>query len=200
MMFGSTCTAAALLDGVIEELALLTPPSRTALRDALNECLTRLYTEIIREERRAYATPNGLRVMLASLSTPSGCASVREEDISSAWSGDRQLRFLPPTMLSLGGTGYYTLQDGALILSDAADGDRLAIDYIARPLRFTAENEDDTIPFPEEFLSLLRCRVRGEGCRLAGEDTAAAKWLGEYNTALSEFRLWYVATLAERGR
>lgn len=197
MLYG-TCTAGELLDGVLADLRLYTPPDRAALRTALNECLCRLYGEILRDTRRLSATASEGRVLLSALTVPSGCRAVGECEVVGAWSGERELHYLPPNLLALGGRGFYTLADGALLLGESEEGEALTLECILRPLPFTEESEGETIPFPDEFLSLLRDRLRGEGCRLAGEDSAAAKWLGAYNTTLNEFRQWYAACTAER--
>jgi hypothetical protein len=51
------------------------------------------------------------------------------------------------------------------------------------------------LPIPDEYLSLLRAKLRGEIFKLANEDSLAAKWLGEYNALLPAF-----AAYCERAR
>lgn len=198
MMFSSNCTANELTRRVQDELGYANSPDRSFFYGVLNDCLARLYTEVIAEKRRLTANAKNGKANLAAVTPPENCAPIREQDVCAAWNGDRQLRFLPSSMFSLGGKGYYTVEDGCLCLGDPEDGETLEIAVILRPLPFGEENGNTPIPFPDEFISLLACRMRGEALRLSGEDGEAAKWLGEYNALLDEFKLWLAAVRAGR--
>ena len=195
-MFSSSCTADGLIDRAISELGYAKAPEREVFYNSLNDCLARLYSEVIVPRRRYPLTAQNGCANLKEVALPEHCAPLRTTDIVAAWNGARQLRFLPYTVLPLGGKGYYTLADEHLILGDGEDGENLSVDVILRPERFSEENGTECVPFPDEFLSLLLCRMRGDALRLSGEDGEAAKWLGEYNTLLDEFANW----LAEANR
>lgn len=198
MMFSSACTANELISRVQNELGYANAPDRDFFYGVLNDCLTRLYTEVIAEKRRLNATAKNGKANLAEITSPAYCARIREQDVCAAWNGDRQLRFLPSSMFPLGGKGYYTVEDGCLCLGDPEDGEALEVAVILRPAAFDEANGNEPIPFPDEFISMLACRMRGEALRLSGEDSEAAKWLGEYNALLNEFTLWLAAVRAER--
>ena len=198
MMFLSNCTANELINRVQNELGYANAPDRDFFYTSLNDSLARIYAELISEKRRFAAEAAGVTVDLSAITPQEGCAPTRGADVSAVWSGDRQLRFLPYSMLSLGGKGYYTVAGDLLILGDGSDGADLSVEAVLRPARFTEESGDGCIPFPDEFLSLLACRMRGEALRLSGEDGEAAKWLGEYNTLLEEFSGWLAALYGRR--
>lgn len=197
-MLTSSCTANRLIDRVIGELGYAAAPDRAFFYDVLNDCLAQIYTETVVERRRLPATAEDGCLRLSSLTPPEGCAPIRGADLFCAWSGDRQLRFLPTSVLPLGGKGYCAVEDDRLILGDVSDGEALSAEVILRPARFSEENGENCIPFPDEFLALLACRLRGEALRLSGEDGEAAKWLGEYNTRLTEFHNRYTALRVRR--
>ena len=199
-MFTSNCTANRLIERVQAELGYANAPDRDFFFSVMNDFLSRMYAEIISETRRFAASAAGVNVDLLAILPQEGCAPIRGADISAAWSGYRQLRFLPYSMLPLGGKGYYTVADECLILGDESDGENLVIEAVLRPARFSEENGDGFIPFPDEFLPLLACRMRGEALRLSGEDGEAAKWLGECNTLLAEFMTWLTALTERRKR
>lgn len=60
---------------------------------------------------------------------------------------------------------------------------------------FAAEQTEDerTVPLPYEFTELVRCKLRGEAYKLINDDALAAKWIGEYNTLLENFKV-YIST------
>jgi hypothetical protein len=46
----------------------------------------------------------------------------------------------------------------------------------------------DTLRLPDSFSELMASRLRGELCKLMGDDNQSAKWLNDYNTYLDDFR------------
>jgi len=198
MIYQAHRTVGELIALAKEDLAFTSLPRESAFYDSLNDTLTRLYREVICEKLRCpLQVENGVAAT-ENLTLPNEYAPVCGEDISAVWNGDRQLRFLPYTLLSLGGTGYYTVYENQIILGDDKTGYALDVDIILRPARLSEQTKDMAVPFPDEFLSLLLCRLRGDICRLAGEDAEAAKWLGEYNSLLEEFCLFVKASRERR--
>ena len=85
------------------------------------------------------------------------------------------------------------LAAGTMVLSavgGAAEGERLDCVYLVRPAARTAEGEDAPLALPEEFVELAAAKLRGEACRLAGEDALCAKWFSDYNAKLESFAAW----------
>lgn len=198
-MFSASLTVGDLIDEVIDSVGLYTAHDRSVYLDTFNECISRLYTELIREVHSISATPLSSQVILASLAPQVGAADLRGSDIVGVQAGKKPLRYLPPARFSLCSKNdcVYTLKGDVLLLAYPTTlGNTVSIFYLIRPTVYSATQEGVRIPFPDEFLPLLRARLRGEGYRLANEDTLAAKWLGEYNTLLEEFRLWLASTTA----
>lgn len=201
-MTHATKTAKALLDEVTGALGLFAPPTREFFRDTLNECLCRLYTDVIREAVSVSHTVEGGRIPLASLSSPSTVA-VRGEDILSVYAdGDCARYLLPCDFMIAGGlkTPYYTVDGEDILLNRESCEARVL--FLLRPMLCTAENEEEyEIPLPPEFLPLLSARLCGEGYKAANEDELAAKWLGDYNGRLSDFAAYLrLSRAAKEGR
>ncbi len=200
-MFSASVTVAQLLDSVIDGIGLFLPQDRAFYRDTLNECLCRLYTELIAEVRSMNVFAAGDLIQLSSLSPIPDAAPIREQDVCGVSATGKRLYYLPPAQFDMrDDRGFYTVQDGAVRLSlPDLPRNNLALFYLVCPMHFNADNEDTPVPFPDEFLPLLRAKLRGEAFRLANEDALAAKWLGEYNTLLDEFRLYLETVSARRG-
>ncbi len=187
-MMHATKTAGALLDEVTGALGLFAPPTRDFFRDVLNECLCRLYTDVIREGVSVSHTVAGGCIPLSAVTSPSGVAA-REEDVLSVYVNGHYARYLLPCdfMLASGLKAPYYTVDGERILFNYETGGARVV-FVLRPMLCTEENEGAfEIPLPPEFLPLLTARLYGEGYKAANEDELAAKWLAEYNERVSDF-------------
>lgn len=186
-MMHSVKTAAALLDETTAALGLFSPPSRDFFRDVLNECLCRLYTDVVREVVSVTHTVEGGAIPLAALAAPTGVA-VREEDVLSVYVDGHYARYLLPCDFSVAGglkAPYYTLEGDRLLFNREAGQARVS--FVLRPMLCTEENEGTyEIPLSPEFLPLLTARLFGEGYKAANEDELAAKWLSEYNARITD--------------
>lgn len=58
----------------------------------------------------------------------------------------------------------------------------------------------DAVPLPYEFVELVRCKLRGEAYKLINDDALAAKWIGEYNTLLENFKVYIASHGSMYGR
>lgn len=199
-MMESNTIAATVLTDVIEGLSLYAPPPRGFFRDVLNECLTRLYTEVLLERAITDLRPNGRSVPLSDIPTLSG-TPVRGEDILSVSLDGRGARYLSPDQLSVASevdAPYYTLEGEQILLSREAK--TLRVCFVLRPPLCTEENEATyRIPLFPEFMPLLTARLRGEGYRAANEDALAAKCLEEYNHRLDGFVSYLTLARAAKG-
>lgn len=59
---------------------------------------------------------------------------------------------------------------------------------------------DGVVPLPYEFTELVRCKLRGEAYKLINDDALAAKWIGEYNTLLENFKVYIASHGSMYGR
>ncbi len=193
-MMHSEITAATLLDRAIAGMGMFSPPSRDFFRDTMNECLSRLYTELVKETRAQTMPANGAYLSFESIPTVSG-AKVRREDVLAVYADGRQARYLRADLHDLTPStkrNFFALDDTGILLAFPANTVRVC--YLVRPALCTEENEATyKIPLPLEFIPLLRARLLGEGYKMAGEDDLAAKWLEEYNRDLDGFAA-YLAT------
>lgn len=199
-MMESNTIAAALLSEVIEGLSLYAPPPRGFFRDVLNECLSRLYTEVVLERAITDLPLEGCVLSLADIPSPTG-TPVRGEDILSVSLDGRGARYLCPDQLSVAAgvdAPYYTIEEDAILLS--REGRVARVCFVLRPPLCTEENEETyRIPLFSEFMPMLTARLLGEGYRAANEDALAAKRLEEYNHRLDGFVSYLTLARAAKG-
>ena len=193
-MFQASISVGALIDSVAEGMGLYTEVDRSVYRDILNECLCTLYSTVIDE--RAMCTGESVNgtIFYNRLTVPAGQSDIRAGDVRGVLYGERPLQYVSAELFPLVATAdgdFYTLKEDGIYLSPARSGAVLQVLYTVRPRRYKAEDEEETLPFPNEHLSLLRAKLRGEAYKLANEDGFAAKWLGEYNTTLAAFAAVY---------
>lgn len=193
-MMHSEISAATLLDRVIAGMGMFTPPSRDFFRDTMNECLTRLYTELVRESAWRTISIGGAYVPFERILSPTG-VPVEREDILAVYADGKQARYLRSDLHDLTPDtkkNFFAPDDTGILLAFPAAVVRVC--FLLRPPICTAQNETTyMLPLPREFVPLLRARLLGEGYKMAGEDALAAKWLEEYNQALEGFAA-YLAT------
>lgn len=87
---------------------------------------------------------------------------------------------------------FYTVMSPDKVLVNKSYVD-FTVFYIVRPKPKTVYGDSlipDRIYLPDEFIPLLSARIRGELCKLIGDDNQAAKWLNDYNTYLDDFTLF----------
>ena len=198
-MFTSTTDVRTLLDETISEMGLYEEIPRATYRRVLNETIGRLYGELVREEREVLCSPDiDGAVAISSVSLPSDNAPLREEDILGIHKGSQVIHYLPPSRFHLvldEDGNFYTVKDQSILFTPPFTGHGMRIIYLCRPKPYSESDEGRMLPIPDEYLSLLRAKLRGEIFKLANEDSLAAKWLGEYNAALPAF-----AAYCERAR
>ena len=197
-MFTSSINAKTLLDETVAELGLYEEIPRATFRRVLNETLGLLYGEVVREEGEVSCAPKDGAVSFSSLSMPSDSASLREEDILLIRKGSLYIHYLPPHRFSLvqsADGNFYTVSDKTILFTPTFSGHGMTLFYRRRPRPYSENDEGRVIPIPDEYVPLIRAKLRGEIFKLANEDALAAKWLGEYNALLPAF-----AAYCERAR
>lgn len=193
-MFQAAITVGTLIDSVAEGMGLYTEIDRSVYRDVLNECLCTLYSDVIDERAMCLVKSDNGLITYRAITVPQGQSAVRAADVRAVLYRDRPLQYLPPDKFHLVVTAdgdFYTLKADGIYLTPTRSTTDLQILYTVRPQRYGAGDEGAAVPFPNEYLSLLRAKLRGEAYKLANEDGFAAKWLGEYNNALAAFAAAY---------
>ncbi len=201
MIFTSNLTAKAFLDGILDEMELFSPPSRTRFIEVLDETVTRLYSEIIRHREVVPMAATGGEISYAAIALAAGHPVHSEDILAVADEATGHPLFgiarAAESCLPAGTEGYVLHDDGLLFYPRGQNGSYL-ITCLYRPTQITADSEARvTVRIATEYLPLLRAKLRGEGYKLAGEDELAAKWLGEYNLLLADF-VRYVTEVKER--
>ena len=199
-MMHATKTAAALIDEALACMGLFAPPDRAFFCEVMNECLSRLYTDILRECASVTLPIVGGALALDAIPSPTE-EGVREEDVFALALDGRDARYLPPDLAAAASGAsapFYTVTDGKIIpLCEASEA---RISFVLRPpLCREGEEESYEIPLAPEFLPLLSARLCGEGFRRAGEDALAASWLADYNHRLSDFAVYVETAKGKRG-
>jgi hypothetical protein len=118
-------------------------------------------------------------------------AAPRFEDICAAFADNTQL--IKSTVVSgiiFPDTYFKDGEKIGLHLSKLPDS--ITLVYNARPAIKTKVNKTnlDPVMVPDEFLDLVKAKLRGEAYKLANEDSLAAKWLNDYNVLLEDFKAW----------
>ena len=189
-MFTCNQTLGALIDGVMADMGLYVEIPRETYREVVNEAIGRLYTEVVCERGEVPFTPYNGSISIESIAVPADTAPLREEDILLIRKSAQFIHRLSPhrfLLITSNDGNFYTVEDGVLRFTPTWNGHSLHLIYRRRPRPFTETDEGRTIPLPEEYLSLLRAKLRGEIYKLANEDVLSAKWLGEYNSILPAF-------------
>ena len=200
-MMHASRTAKSVLGEAISAMGLFSPPERAFFREVMNECITRLYTDVVKESACATLSPTDGRVPLSLIPSPTG-ESVREQDLLSVALDGADARYLPPERASAAigvAAPHFTVSEGAVIpLSPAGE---VCVHFLVRPplCREEGAEEEYEIPLSDEFLPLLHARLCGEGYRREGEDTLSAKWLADYNHRLTDFAAYLAAAKLRRG-
>ncbi|MBQ8859182.1 MAG: hypothetical protein IJ012_05270 [Clostridia bacterium] len=195
-MLHSSITVGRLIEQVEKDMGLYEEIDRTVYFDALNECLCRVYGEVIDERAIVACVSKDGKIAYGDISVGTGQDSVRAGDIRSVRYGEKPLQYLPPdrfgAVKSADGD-FYTLQRDGIYLTPTRSTTTLYVTYTVRPQRFGTGDVNGAVPFPNEYLFCLRAKLRGEAYKLVNEDALAAKWLSEYNEGIAAFAAAYGA-------
>lgn len=166
----------------------------------INELLQLLYSDIIRAENVSECSSETAEFSLSDAPVSENERSISFESISRLYVNNRLLTKSSISRAGIFPDIFYKIPDEKLsekisFSSDIAPVYNLKIYYYFRPCIYT-KNEEDTngclnkIPLPYEWTGLLVSKVKGEICKLANEDSLSAKWLGEFNNLLENFKAW----------
>lgn len=149
-----------------------------------------LYSDIIKDYRTCEITMSGNSFSEGSLSAGDDEKKPTFDDIVKVYVGATEL-------VRTSVIGAYQFQndlpiywyDGKDIQIRTTDSvKKVTVIYKTKP--DTDPNYERSIKIPYEWFDIVLAKVRGEAYKLAGDDTQAAKWLGDFNSQLESFKVW----------
>lgn len=166
----------------------------------INELLQLLYSDIIREENISECSSDMTVFSLEDAPVSENERSISFESISRLYINGRLLTKSNISRAGIFPDIFYKIPDEKLsekigFSTDNAPVYNLKIYYFFRPCIYTKSEEAvngclNKIPLPYEWTGLLLSKVKGEIYKLANEDGLSAKWLGEFNNLLENFKAW----------
>ena len=195
MLYSSTVTGTELITSVKAELPIVPLPPDAAFVRWLSSFEQLVWSEVIRQERRAETkVANGI-IALDGIPVPEDEDGVQASDVCAVYldgvqaqpgNAEQGYLFSPECAVYR--------EDGArqLAVDGTENGISATLIYTVRPMRRAGTVADQTavIALPEEYIELAASRLRGEAYRAANEDELAAKWLADYNARLEAFTAW----------
>lgn len=160
----------------------------------LNSLQQLLYTEIIKEQKRATVSEweNNL-VDITSIKGEKENTPIFE-DVYAVYTDDGT-QLIKSTVASgvIFPNTFFRITD-KLGFNTRETPKHLTIVYFVRPALITTTSHgnitDANVMVPIEFIDLVKAKLRGEAYKLANEDSIAAKWLSDYNILLETFKAW----------
>ena len=196
-MFDSGYPVERLISEVEKETNLAFPVTRESYVSWYNLCEQGLYSDIIKEEETE-CTDYKSELCLSDIPANDEYSDfMRPEDIQAVFleEGGKKHEMehisLKNHLRGIGAAYAYAVDGGRLLFrrpGGTVDG-TLHFLRVLRPVpkRIVGDTVTGTVMLPEEYLELMRCRLRGEKYRLMNEDMMCAKWINEYNYHLQMF-------------
>ena len=205
-MFDSGISAYELIEQIKNEADIAPDITDKSYIQWLNAVEQLLYSEVIQEQKTYnYSTDSPLiktnngTIIVCDLPASNGEARVRFEDLHAVFVGNTQLIKTTLTSGQVFPNSYYKV-DNQLGIHLGDKVDVIKVIYRVRPVPKTADTYRALkVMVPEEFIDLVKAKIRGEAYKLANEDGLAAKWLNDYNVLLETFKAWLSGKLPEFG-
>lgn len=197
LRYDSGITAAELIAQIKDEADISYPIPDASYVRFYNEIMQALYSDIIDDERAASIEPDEYGTAdLSDIAVANDCSPVAFGDVVKLYVDDVE-------MLRVGDIGsmvfernvYCDAHDGTITyktpLTPTTVPDSITVIYRARPSLSAAGTDHVCVPY--QFLSLVMAYIRGEAYKLANEDALSAKWIGDFNAQLADFKAWCAA-------
>ena len=187
-MFDSGISVKDLIDELNAEVDIAFDLPNTAYAGWLNSLQQLLYSEIIKEQKKAVVELSEDGVI--SLSSPLGTGEnrTRFEDIYAIYANGKQLMKTTLTSGKIFPDTFYKTNNNVGVNATPTPTE-VEIIYIVKPVLVKNINEGNVM-VPVEFIDLVKAKLRGEAYKLVNEDAIAAKWLNDYNMLLETFKAW----------
>ena len=195
-MYRSTQTAKELIDELSDEMDVWEPFPPEWYLSFINQVEQSLYAHSLLFPEKKVLSPRreGGRMGEVLLSGAVENASPREEDIVAVYADHaRELTPVSPDLFSLFPASYFVEGEGdaAKIVYRPARSECLTVYFRRRPTPKTLDNYDEEhLAIPDEYVELLKEKLRGEAFFAVGEAEEAKNHLGAYNAYLNSFLLW----------
>ena len=189
-MFDSGISVKDLVDELKEEVDIALEIPDTAYAGWLNSLQQLLYSEIMKEQKKAVVELSEDGVI--SLSSPLGTDEnrTRFEDIYAIYANGKQLMKTTLTSGKIFPDTFYKINNNVGINATPVPTE-VEIIYIVKPVLVkNIDDENVKVMVPVEFIDLVKAKLRGEAYKLVNEDAIAAKWLNDYNMLLETFKAW----------
>ena len=151
----------------------------------LNSLQQLLYTEIIKEQKKAVISDiSESPISISSI----GEENTRFEDIYAVYANGKQLIKSTVTSGVIFPDTFYK-DNNDLGFNTNPKPTELTVVYIVKPA-MVKDGDKSTVAIPIEFIDLVKAKLRGEAYKLANEGDLSAMWLNDYNTLLETFKAW----------
>lgn len=194
MIYDAGITNASLITEVKSEADIaVTIPDDFYLRH-LNTLYQMLYRNFINSES---VTTIEDTFTLDDITVPSDEDNVQFDDILHLYLDGDEYYALEKVNATLattyGSPCFYRGDDGDIVIVNDTTTTTYYLIRRPRPAILTSVADTNNVPLPYEFVQLAIAKLLGEMYKAANDDVLSAKWLGEYNTILEDFKTWIAA-------
>lgn len=189
-MFDSGISAKDLVEELISEVDVALDIPNATYISWLNSLQQMLYTEVIKEQKKAIISPAPDNPFSVSLLNE----NARFEDIHAIYTNDGK-QLIKSTVASgeIFPDTFYK-QNNNVGYNAKPSPTELTVVYFVKPALINVGSDDviddSNVMLPIEFIDLAKAKLRGEAYKLANENDIAANWLNDYNVLLETFKAW----------
>lgn len=188
MRFDSGYLAKDIINGLKEEIDVVSYITDETYVRLYNELIELLYGEIIRDSKI-------FEIQVYDTFLSDSQLDINKEHIKDVYYNDIQLSKGKAEQVGKIDNIYYTDNDDRFFFSanPLSGSGILRIYYNYIPERLVNLNDEKTVPLPFAFLEIVTSKLRGEIYKLLNEDELSAKWLNDYNNLLENFKAYMLS-------